>query len=175
MNTKNLLTLQSILLFLLIVVVALGSGLPYIIPPRTATNTVEVVPTQAILSTPTSVPSMSTAIPVVTPTQWEYLTINYSQYTNYAENPINPRFEIVTVDQEPYASLFSAILYAGCNNVAGDFAAESNCASGNFKGREYFLNVLGQDGWELIQVDNQSSEFEYQVDMLFKRPIVDEM
>ena len=148
MNARNLLALQSVLLVLLIVVVGVGIMLPYVAPPRGATPTP---------SGPTS--------------QWEYLTVNYTQSTNYAENPNNDRYELVTADQEPYASQFITILYEGCDGIAGDFSAEMNCVSGNFKGREYFLNLLGQDGWELVQVDNQSSQYTYQVELLLKRPV----
>lgn len=163
-NAKNLLTLQAILLFLLIVVVALGIALPYIVAPRTVAATVEIVPTEVTLATPMSIPTSFA-------TRWEYLTVNYSQSTNFAENPSNDRYELVSADQEPYMSQFLAILYEGCDGIDDTFTEEMNCVSGNFKGREYFLDLLGQDGWELIQIDNQSSQYTYQIDMLFKRPI----
>ena len=155
-NAKNLLTLQSLLLFLLIVVVALGIALPYIVPPRTAANTTEFVPTEVSLATP---------VPTSLATRWEYLTVNYSQITYF----IDP-YELVTADQEPYESQFLAILYEGCDGLDNFSSEQRNCLSGNFKGREYFLNLIGQDGWELIQIDNQSSQYTYKIDILFKRP-----
>jgi len=160
-NAKNLLTLQSLLLFLLIVVVALGIALPYIVPPRTAANTTEFITTEVSLATP---------VPTSLATRWEYLTVIYAQSTNLADNPNNDLYELVTADQEPYASQFSAILYEGCDGLDNFIYEEINCLSGNFKGREYFLNLIGQDGWELIQIDNYISQYTYKIDILFKRP-----
>lgn len=169
MNAKNLLTLQSVLLFLLIVVVALGIALPYIVPPRTAANTAAIVPTEITLSTPTPVPTASI-------TQWEYLSVDYAQHqildALYNSDADVYRYEIVSAP-EPYGSRFTALLTDGCS-ITGDILFDTeaqNCIGRNYIGRENVLSVLGVDGWELIAFDNHSTEYSYQVDMLFKRPI----
>jgi len=76
----------------------------------------------------------------VSGTQWEYLTFQYMQIQGVGE--------LVTVDTEPYMTEFG---------------------SGGSNGRKYYLDILGNDGWELIDLDNTSSST-YSVDMVFKRP-----
>lgn len=164
-NTKNLLMLQSFLMFLLVVIVALGVALPYIVPPRTATNNTEIVPTAMTLSTSTPVPNGSI-------TQWEYLSVDYAQFETFDGEV--PRYEIVNAP-EPYGSRFAVLLFEGCSitdSLSSYFDIEvRKCIGRNFIGREYVLSVLGADGWEMVAFDNQSSEYSYRVEMVFKRPI----
>ncbi len=46
---------------------------------------------------------------------------------------------------------------------------ESPC-SDLFRGRAYYLNLWGNDGWELISVNDKSTEYMYMIEMIFKRP-----
>lgn len=169
MNAKNLLALQSVLLVLLIAVVGVGIVLPYVAPPRSATTsaTSQAVPTEASLETP----SPQSVIP-----QWEYLSVDYVQnqiigalYDNEAEAY---RYEVINAP-EPYGSTFLAMLTEGCS-ITRDITFDSDaqtCIGLNYVGREYVLSVLGVDGWELVAFDNHSTEYSYEVDMLFKRPM----
>ena len=143
MNTKNLLMLQIVLLLGLVLLVAVGIALPYILPiQRSDSNSSN--------------------------TKWQYLTLNYSQGNSFDND--YPLYELISADVEPYASQFPAILNEGCSG-SGEFSGQTLCIARNFKGREFFLTSLGSDGWELIQMDNQSSQYSYSVEMLFKRPV----
>lgn len=170
MNAKNILTVQAVLLVLLIVVVVLGFALPYVIPPRTASVSALAtdLPIEVPISTVTSMPIVSTS--------WEYLSVDYSQHqileTLFESNAEVYRYEIINAP-EPYRSTFLGILTADCTltqDIIFDTEAQK-CVGRNFIGRENILSALGQDGWELIQIDNQSTEYTYQIDMLFKRPV----
>jgi hypothetical protein len=112
--------------------------------------------------------------------QWEYLTISYSQNRivdsmgNF-DADIN-RYELILTDDEYYANLFWTVLTEGCNvsdvnSILFDSEAQ-NCIGGNFLGREAVLDTLGMDRWELVDVDNTSSEYAYQLDLTFKRPLL---
>jgi hypothetical protein len=114
-------------------------------------------------------------------TRWEYITVDYSQNqiigTMYDIDADVSMYELIFVDAEPYASLFSAALTEGCT-ISDEtyimFDEEvQKCIGGNFIGREFVMNALGADGWELIQIDNNSTEYSYKVDMVFKRQILD--
>jgi|GEM_PF-6741409 len=164
MNTKFLLVAQSVLLFMLILVVMMGIGLLYLAPPR---------PAKALDAGSTPIPTAtSSAAPQSTTMQWEYLDVDYGQYTFYDSNDGTSRYELVDV-ADPYGSLFLDLLTKGCAITGDTFFSEEDktCIGKNFIGREFVLSVLGKDGWELVAFDNHSTEYAYQVDMLFKRPL----
>lgn len=185
MNAKNLLIVQSFLLFVLIVVVSVGIFLDQSTSMQNAQVVAAAqsnVPTLAAISSPTPIPPTATLLPTTipatpmpptpaAPTQWEYLSVSYSQFQTDMGNLSSPRYEIIAVDTEPYATQFADMMFEGCDMGSSGFPVDTDCMVDNFQGRQYYLNLLGQDGWELIQVDNQSTEFTYQVEMLFKRPI----
>ena len=95
-------------------------------------------------------------------TRWEYLSVQYSQLDLMGNGE---RAEFVMPDREPYVSEFSQLSGGDC----GEFDTE--CLVANFRGRAYYLGLLGQDGWELINLDNNSTEFTYEIEMIFKRPV----
>jgi hypothetical protein len=168
MNTKFLLVAQSVLLFMLILVVMMGIGLLYFAPPRPA-KTLDTVSTAIPTATPAPAPQSATA-------QWEYLGVDYGQYsilgTEYDFDAEVTRYELVDV-ADPYGSMFLDLLTKGCtitDSIVFDIPAQT-CIGKNFIGREFVLSVLGKDGWELVAFDNHSSESAYQVDMVFKRPL----
>jgi hypothetical protein len=96
--------------------------------------------------------------------QWEYLSFSYSQSDTYDTSA--PRYELVLIN-EPYSGIFEQVLYQGCSSGSGLLS----CVGKNFQGLEYFLNVLGKDGWEAINFANSSDQNTYRLEMLFKRPI----
>ncbi len=168
MNTKFLLVAQSVLLFMLILVVMMGIGLLYLAPPRPA-KTLDAESTVMPTATPVPAPQNTTM-------QWEYLDVDYGQYsilsTLYSSNAEITRYELVDV-ADPYGSLFFDLLTKGCT-ITGDLAFNTpaqTCIGKNFIGRSFVLSVLGKDGWELVSFDNHSTEYDYQVDMVFKRPL----
>jgi hypothetical protein len=168
MNTKFLLVAQSVLLFMLILVVMMGIGLLYLAPPRPA-KTLDAESTAIPTATPAPAPQSAT-------TQWEYLSVDYGQHTilgtQYDINAEVSRYELVDV-ADPYGSMFLDLLTKGCTitkDILFDTEAQT-CIGKNFIGREFVLSVLGKDGWELVAFDNHSTEYSYQVDMLFKRPL----
>jgi hypothetical protein len=87
-------------------------------------------------------------------TQWEYLTVHYSQMV----------IERVSADHEPYMTSFHEAAYGTCEE------SDVNCIYALTKGRMYYLDILGTDGWELILVENNSTANEYSIDMILKRP-----
>ena len=110
-------------------------------------------------------------------TQWEYVSVDYAQHriisAIYSSDAEVTRYEMVLADAEPYRSMFIGFVTDGCN-IEGDIVFDEEaqeCIGRNFKGRAFFMNLLGVDGWELIQIDNNSTEYSYQLDMIFKRPM----
>lgn len=93
--------------------------------------------------------------------QWEYLTVHYSQLTlDYeAENPI----ELVYSNDQLYdITLFGELI---CPDA---FAFDQSCDD-LFRGQAYYLNLWGNDGWELININDKSDQYTYSVEMIFKR------
>lgn len=129
----------------------------------------------ALLVTVAVVSFASTALAQAsTVTRWEYMSMSYSQYlvigTGFAFGVDEQRYELITAP-EPYGTEFNELLLSGCEFTGNDFDVESElCMAGNFIGLEYALNVVGYDGWELISLVNNSTEFSYSVEMIFKRP-----
>lgn len=101
--------------------------------------------------------------------QWEYLSVSYQQHEVIAS--MSDRYEMLFVDDPTYSNTFDAIIAGSCdisNNLAFDVEAQA-CLSKNFQGQRFFLNLLGQDGWELISVNNVSTEYSYNLEWIFKR------
>lgn len=95
------------------------------------------------------------------PVRWEYLTLQYSQSESF-DSP-SSKYEMPVADVEPYSSMFLEPFVA-CTSTF-DFS----CMAKASKGRAHYLTVLGADGWELITIINQSTQYTYQVEMIFKR------
>jgi hypothetical protein len=102
--------------------------------------------------------------------QWEYLTISYVQLELYDPDSELTRYELINSGDEYYAGLFAGILYEGCDGNDEKF---DTCVAENFLGREAVLDTLGMDRWELVDIDNTSSEYAYQLDLTFKRPLLE--
>lgn len=101
-----------------------------------------------------------------TGTKWEYLTLDYSQLGSFDPGiDGTKRYEIVLADKVPYKDTFIQASYGDCKSD------DDACKIALFKGREYYLDLLGADGWEMIAFNNLSSQYTYQVEMIFKRPI----
>jgi hypothetical protein len=89
--------------------------------------------------------------------QWEYLSMYYGQVPDANDNkPV----EFVSTDHAEYDNLFSN----GCELV--DF----KCQKENFKGMRNYLEILGKDGWEMIAINNTSTQ-SYSVELFFKRQL----
>lgn len=93
------------------------------------------------------------------PQGWEYALLQYSQIPSYQENE-NP-FELALIDRPEYVDAFDN----GCS------ASNIACIQRNFKGMSYYIEILGRDGWEMISINNTSSN-SYSVEIFFKRPVV---
>jgi hypothetical protein len=110
--------------------------------------------------------------------QWEYLSVDYSQNqiigTQFDVTAEVTRFETISTSMEPYTTNFASTITDGCTiKDATSLFLDTDvqkCVGKNFKGRDYFLQELGNDGWELINLDNQSTEYTYHLDLIFKRP-----
>ena len=96
--------------------------------------------------------------------QWEYLTVHYSQYTDYSEGAEDP-IEVVFSNDLVY----DVALYGDLICQAGIFDADGSCI-GLFRGQAYYLNLWGNDGWELVNINDKSTQYTYSVEMIFKRP-----
>jgi hypothetical protein len=97
--------------------------------------------------------------------QWEYLTVDFSQ------SDIDYDFEqeeFVFADREPYSTMFAELVVGDCDPDGG--TEFYNCLEQNRLGRAFYLEILGSDGWELIQVVNSSDQYSYKVELIFKRP-----
>lgn len=110
--------------------------------------------------------------PTTALTKWEYLTVNYEQYgVGYLFDKDYSTREMLYVDDPVYSNTFDAIIIGSCDiskTLAFDAEAQA-CTSKNFQGQRFFLNLLGQDGWELISVNNVSTEHSYSLEWIFKR------
>jgi hypothetical protein len=128
---------------------------------------VAALPTAQAIVQPTTIP---TAQPVPqnnikeTSARWEYISLSYSQGNTYDEDVT--RYETVNIN-EPYQNAFDQILYKGCSNDKDIFT----CIGKNFQGLEFFLDVLGKDGWEAIGFANTSDQYKYSIDVVFKRAV----
>jgi len=89
-------------------------------------------------------------------TAWEYMMVQYSQVRSFDgdDNPL----EFVIFDLLEYTLEFDN----GCD------VTDSVCRSQNFQGLSYYMNEVGDDGWELISINNTSSS-SYSVELFFKR------
>jgi hypothetical protein len=102
--------------------------------------------------------------------QWEYLTISYAQLELYDPDSELTRYEIISSGDTYYSELFASILYEGCDPRDDNF---DTCVAENFLGQEAVLDMLGIDRWELVEIDNISTQFSYQLDLTFKRPLLE--
>ncbi len=163
MNSSNKISLTIVACSILVSLVILMASFLQI---KLASPTTPLPTAQSVLQ-PTPAPTAQTAF-----IQWEYINLDYSQHKTYDADV--PLYEVLIID-EPYESALYRILGKGCSVYSYPdilFNPETQkCAGKNFKGREYFFNVLGQDGWELISIENTSDQYNYSVDAVFKRPI----
>jgi hypothetical protein len=90
--------------------------------------------------------------------RWEYAIMQYSQFSDFSgnENPL----EFAIIDRVEYLEAFSN----GCEVL------DDECNMENFQGLNYYVNILGSDGWEMVSVNNTSTNH-YSVEIFFKRPI----
>lgn len=96
---------------------------------------------------------------------WEYLTVQYSQVDLDPYDEF--RSELVQSNDPAYdARLISEYL---CNDPFGFESPIEECYE-KFKGQAFFLNLWGNDGWELISATSTSSNIQYTIEMVFKRP-----
>jgi hypothetical protein len=102
------------------------------------------------------------------PLQWEYLIAHYYQ-GNDSSLPSNDNniYEMVTTGYGDYDDLLAEGWQGSCT-LSRD-SADIACLHNNFKGREFYINFFGDDGWELFQVDNLSTQYSYSLDLFFKR------
>jgi hypothetical protein len=98
--------------------------------------------------------------------KWEYLGFNYSQMDSDLDGD---RMELMFTGDSYYDELIMAGI--PCDLDDRDF---ENCMEREFRGSSYYLNILGQEGWELFSVTDKSSEYVYSVEMLFKRQSIAE-
>lgn len=118
--------------------------------------------------------------------KWEYLTLKYSQNKIFAaegefrgESSFATHFyESVDVSHSTYLETFISDLTGECEfgpnsiEVVLDFEGRfQECIGKNYKGQVYFMNQLGLDGWEIVTAVNTSSQYSYNLEMLFKRSI----
>lgn len=93
------------------------------------------------------------------PIQWEYLILTYNQYAYPILNKIS---EVISTNVPEYTSLFDD----GCDLTSSTY---DECKKRNFKGLSYYVETLGLDSWELVGINNVSTD-QYSVELFFKRP-----
>jgi len=97
--------------------------------------------------------------------EWEYLTVNYSQADSYVKEG-NGRYEWVSSNDFMYdLALFGDYI---CNPFSDTDSFEE--CDAKFQGQAFYLNLWGEDGWELVSVNDKSTSYIYSVEMIFKRP-----
>jgi len=89
--------------------------------------------------------------------QWEYLTVSYSQLAMLEEELVNSN------DPAYDQALFGELI------CPDPFGFDDSCKD-LFRGQAYYLNLWGNDGWELVSVIDKSTEMIYSAEMIFKRP-----
>ncbi len=90
--------------------------------------------------------------------RWEYLTVSYSQLDWEGDDN---QTEIVYSNDPAYdQALFGELI---CPDLFDDSCEDL------FRGMAYYLNLWGNDGWELVSVVDKSTSM-YSVEMIFERP-----
>lgn len=85
---------------------------------------------------------------------WEYLILSYTQYdTDFDGNLV----ELVIPSRPEYTHL------------AMPSCLEEDCLEDIFQGLDYYLDVFGLDGWELVTLIDKSTQYSYRVELIFKR------
>lgn len=113
----------------------------------------------------TFAPILSTkaAEPIMAKQQWEYLTAVYSQLPGNLPTD-TPFAEFVQTNDPAYdQQLFGDLICAAKNPRDG------TCRE-LLRGEAYYLNLWGNDGWELVNLINVSTSEIYRVEMVFERP-----
>jgi hypothetical protein len=166
-NTGNKISFTIVACTVLLALITLATSFLQMTKP----STVAALPTAQAVLQPTSQPNAQNFAKEL-PVQWEYISLNYWQRNSYDSDA--PLYDVVAFNRT-YEGRLTQILSKDCSidilYVDDDVYQGYRCAAKNYKGREYFFNVLGQDGWELITLDNTSDQTTYSVDALFKRPI----
>ena len=104
------------------------------------------------------------AEPTMAKQQWEYLTTVYSQLPGNLPTDI-PFAEFVQTNDPAYdQQLFGDLVCTAKNPRDG------TCRK-LLRGEAYYLNLWGNDGWELVSFVNVSTSEMYRVEMVFKRPV----
>lgn len=112
--------------------------------------------------------------------QWEYLTVRYGERF---DAPSGPLVELVWADP-PNATIDDvAITPVDCGEWPHDFLEGETeeefevrfqefqeCNKQNVHGRAFYLELLGNEGWELIQLTNFDTLSGQADEMIFKRP-----
>lgn len=93
---------------------------------------------------------------------WEYLTVQYSQLDLFLDEGL---IEVVQSNDPLYdQQLFSELI---CKDILSE--ENKQCAE-NFRGMAYYLNLWGQEGWELLSVVDKSDQYTFSVEIILKRP-----
>jgi hypothetical protein len=98
---------------------------------------------------------------------WEYLTLSYTQFD--VDDDDNREVIFYT----DYGDVYDVSLFGerACNmgvNITDDDIA---CLEDNFIGLTEVMNILGEQSWEFISLEENSDQYSYSVDIMFKRPI----
>lgn len=98
--------------------------------------------------------------------RWEYLTVSYTQDRNYDDDAEETYYieDVISNDRAYDVELFGDLI---CRNR---YSSEGACKE-LFRGQAYYLNLWGNDGWELIDLTDRSDQLNYSVEMIFKRPM----
>jgi len=96
--------------------------------------------------------------------QWEYLAVQYNQHTTM---DTSEPFEYVSSSDPEYdRRIFGNVM---CTSFGFNSADLRDCIS-KFRGLAYYLNLWGNDGWELVNANDKSSEYAFSLELIFKRP-----
>lgn len=104
--------------------------------------------------------------------KWEYLEFQYSQ----SDMNFNDTREEFAVASDPFYTLAFgeqidcfAVQFNDPNTPESQIEECYSKVEENFKGSIWYLNVLGDYGWELVSATNSSSEYEFRIEYVFKR------